>query len=391
MSNSSSNSVALQADVTSLPISVLRSIPSFLRAISDNVNASAVVQIEALGSCFHLNGEVAKRVPDLLKRSNSQLVERLQLLVGWIAGDTASYMAATSGGQTAAVLSWVLEGLYPHECGDILYELSSRLLTQQQRISSVSQFARVAQVLAHKIHPLGWGTHLAHHVTRIRKVYFDANLPIPRTLADEPSIESMTDFLDQLHTALEEEHTILHLEGCHGAAVFVAILMALCPEDVYVQVENEVIWRGRRHSVLVSISASGHSKIATELVLHDSSRYNIQPFPIVSARPWHSRIGRMKIEGCLADMLDRTFLKVGMECPQSIRTTCADLIVSLVLSATPPNQHGGFPRDGLHTLLGPFAKTRVREVLVKVLRTDIQETHLISQRMHPRRALHLPS
>jgi hypothetical protein len=241
----SSSKVALQADITTIPINVLGSVPSLLKALSaDHVSAGAVVEIEALGSCFQLNGELAKRVPDVLKRKGSEIVERVQILVGWIAGDTATQMAATAGGQSAAVLSWILEQLYEEECGDILYELSSRLLTKQQRISSVSQFTRVAQVLSRKMRTIGWGTRLAHYATRIRKVYLDANLPIPRTLADEPSVESMVDFLAQLHTALEEERTILHVEGCHGAAVYVSILMTLCPEDVYVQVENEVIFQG---------------------------------------------------------------------------------------------------------------------------------------------------
>jgi hypothetical protein len=34
----------------------------------------------------------------------------------------------------------------------------------------------------------------------------------------------------------------------------------------------------------------------------------------------------MKFEGCLAGMLDSAFTTVGMECPQSILTTCAYLI-----------------------------------------------------------------
>jgi hypothetical protein len=376
----SPNSVALQADITTVPISVLGSVPSLLKALSaDHVDAGAVVQIEALGSCFQLNGELAKCVPDVLKRRSSVLVERVQIYVGWIAGDTASQMAATAGGQSAAVLSWVLEQLYEEECGEILYELSSRLLTKQQRISSVSQFTRVAQVLSHKMRTLGWGSRLASYATRIRRVYLDANLPIPRTLADEPSVESMIDFLAQLHTALEEEHTILHVEGCHGAAVFVAILMTLCPEDVYVQVENEIIFQGPRCSVLVSISASGHSKIATEVILHDSNS-NIQPFLIVSSRPWHCRFGSMKFEGCLAEMLDSAFGKVEMKCPQSILTTCADLIVSLIFSAKPAGKQWDYPRDGLQSLLGPLAKQRVKEALSRFFGLSQRTIHRIRRR-----------
>jgi hypothetical protein len=98
-----SNGVSLQTDVGNLPnntVAALRSISPFIRAVSaDNVSALAVGQAEALGACFHLNGDLAGKVPDLLSRSTSYRLERLSHWIGWRAGDTASFMAQTAGGR----------------------------------------------------------------------------------------------------------------------------------------------------------------------------------------------------------------------------------------------------------------------------------------------------
>ena len=68
-----SNEISLQADVGNVPnnaVAVLSSISPFIQAVSaDNVSPLAVVQVEAIGSCFHLNGELAAKVPDLFPAS----------------------------------------------------------------------------------------------------------------------------------------------------------------------------------------------------------------------------------------------------------------------------------------------------------------------------------
>jgi hypothetical protein len=82
MSNQgSSDQVSLQADVGNIPnntVAVLGALSPFIQAVSaDNVSPLAVVQVEALGACFHLNGELAGKIPDLLRRTTSYRLERL--------------------------------------------------------------------------------------------------------------------------------------------------------------------------------------------------------------------------------------------------------------------------------------------------------------------------
>jgi len=94
-SNPHPNNIALQGDITNSPanaLSVLVLVKPLLRAISaDNVDAVLVLEMEAIRSRFQFNGGLAKRVPDILKRPNSVCIERLQVWVGWIAGDAASH------------------------------------------------------------------------------------------------------------------------------------------------------------------------------------------------------------------------------------------------------------------------------------------------------------
>jgi hypothetical protein len=95
------NAVAL--DVGNIPsnsVTLLSSLSPLLKALSaDNVVPLTVVQAEALGACFHINGKFAARVPDLLVRSTSMRLQRLSMWVGWMAGDTASVLAPTAGGR----------------------------------------------------------------------------------------------------------------------------------------------------------------------------------------------------------------------------------------------------------------------------------------------------
>jgi len=107
-----SQSVSLQTDVGNLPsnsLSVLGSLRPLLKALSaDNVNPLAVLQVQAIGSCFHLTGDFASQTADFLRRSSSLRLERISVWIGWQAGDTASAMSETAGGKAASVLSFVV-------------------------------------------------------------------------------------------------------------------------------------------------------------------------------------------------------------------------------------------------------------------------------------------
>src|SRR5258708_2950806 len=97
-------SYGLQLDVGGLPSTVLSAktlTSALLTAMSsDNVNPQAVLQMRALGACFHSNGPVAAKLPDILSRCTSVRLERLSAWIGWAKGDTPSYMSQTSGGRT---------------------------------------------------------------------------------------------------------------------------------------------------------------------------------------------------------------------------------------------------------------------------------------------------
>src|SRR5437016_3105745 len=101
-----SNAVSLQADVSNIPsnsLAALGTLSPLLKALSaDNVHPLAVLQTEAIGARFQINGVLAAKVPDLLVRSSSMRLQRLSQWVGWMAGDTASAMSQTAGGMAAS-------------------------------------------------------------------------------------------------------------------------------------------------------------------------------------------------------------------------------------------------------------------------------------------------
>jgi len=188
MSNQgSSDQVSLQADVgnvTNNTIALLGALSPLMQALSmDNVSPLAVVQVEALGACFHLNGELAGKVPDLLRRSADYRLERLVHAIGWRGNDTAFHMAKTSGGRAASVISLVVTELYSEvSAGDLLYQLSQKLLPAETNQSSKTQIGRVAGTLSNKLAAFGFGKHLGLHVTRVRQAYFGSGIEVPRDL-----------------------------------------------------------------------------------------------------------------------------------------------------------------------------------------------------------------
>ena len=245
-----SNQVSLQADVGNLPnntVAVLGALSPFIQAVSaDNVSPLAVVQVEALGACFHLNGELAGKIPDLLRRTSFYRLERLSHAIGWRGNDTASLMATTAGGRAASVLSLAVIELYNEDsAGDLLYQLSLKLLPAETNQSSRTQIGQVARTLGNKLAAFGFGNHLALHVTRVRRAYFDSGVEIPKDLLIFPTVETMAEFLHGLSRALREQNSMLYFQGCKGVGYMLAIAMAICPDDVFVSVENELIFKAQ--------------------------------------------------------------------------------------------------------------------------------------------------
>ncbi|KAF8242563.1 hypothetical protein K440DRAFT_565125, partial [Wilcoxina mikolae CBS 423.85] len=251
--------VALQADVVNIPnnsLSLLATLKPFLQALSaDNVNPLAVDEVHTIGTYFHTNGDLAAKIPDLLCRSNSMRLERLKIFVGWQKGDTASFMAQTAGGRAAALLCLFLVELYDTQrAGEVLYKLSSMLLVEEQRNSSINQLAQVSQVLAAKLAAIGFGNYLATVVTRLREAYLNMDVTtIPTEFLDIPTQETIASFLQGLSVALTEDQSILRLEGCKGIGYILSLVLALCPEDVWVYLENEPFFQGERRNIVVVI------------------------------------------------------------------------------------------------------------------------------------------
>jgi hypothetical protein len=128
----------------------------------------------------------------------------------------------------------------------------------------MQQLYQVATTLSNKLHALGFVSHLAHQVTRIRKVCFNSGLTIPVDLLSVPTVETMAQFLHFLSRALCEETSVLYWEGREGAGYIVSAVTALCPEDVWISVEGQLIFQGDRRSVMVSIKSEVPTQFSLE-------------------------------------------------------------------------------------------------------------------------------
>lgn len=69
LTSTMADQVALQADVGNVSTNALAILAAqpLLKALSaDNINPLAVLQVQAIGNCFHSNGDWAVKLPDLL-------------------------------------------------------------------------------------------------------------------------------------------------------------------------------------------------------------------------------------------------------------------------------------------------------------------------------------
>lgn len=133
--------ISPQVDVGLLTLNGLAAFTPVLAALTaDNVQPMAMVQLENLGSLFHTSGKYAAKVPDLLQRCSSKRIEHLSMSLGWRKGDAASVMSQSAGGQAMALLCFFLRNLYSSEnCGEVLFDLSAKVLQRSLTISSVAQ------------------------------------------------------------------------------------------------------------------------------------------------------------------------------------------------------------------------------------------------------------
>jgi hypothetical protein len=186
----------------------------------------------------------------------------------------------------------------------------------------------------------------------------------------------MIEILAALKRALQEDNAILHFEGHIGGGQFLAIVMALCPGDVTVQVENEIVIRGKRERVVVSFLREQQTRLGIRTLLRNNRDNFLDHIVQLPTKINQSEMARLRWDGYLATSLDIALGEFDVLSSERTRFFVAELI-SVILFTIPFRELGsGDLNDGLmgsgleHTLsflLGPFAKNRVRDTLKTIL------------------------
>lgn len=362
-----------------LSISGLAAFAPVLAALSaDNVTPLAMVQMENLGSLFHINGKYAIQVPDLLQRCKSTRLDRLGLLVGWRKGDSASLMAQSAGGQAISLLSMCISNLYGSE-GDIgllFVDLSKKMLSQKIAISSPLQLVQVANTLSSKLEVLGFGNIIAAQVARIHDAYEHLGKSLSRNFLDKIAPRDMAELLYAMTRAVREESIVVRITGSRSMGHILAIVTIMFPEDAFVTMENVIVFAGLRKSILVEfMDSDGITNVQVESKLQVQSAVPI--IPISERTP--SGVGVehaycYRWTGCMADMLQVMFMDEGLICPEPLRVACYGMLEPLAkaLTFTSTNNHSVKTslrgNHGMMKLLGPYPHERIDQICQKLWR-----------------------
>ncbi|KFY76716.1 hypothetical protein V499_03717 [Pseudogymnoascus sp. VKM F-103] len=366
--------VAPQVDVGGLTLNGLAAFAPVLSALSaDDVTPLAMVQMENLGSLFHINGQYALQVPDLLQRCKSTRLDRLGLLVGWRKGDSASLMAQSAGGQAISLLSMCILNLCDESsAGRVLSALSKNMLSQTIAISSPSQLVKVARTLNSKLEVLGFGNILASQVVRIYDAYQHFGKPVPDNFLDRITPESMAELLHAITRAVREESIIVRITGSRTMGRILAIITVMFPEDAFVTMENVIVFEGLRKSILVEFTDSDESvniRIESKLQIHKT----IPILPVVkSAKTPPDEYYCYKWTGCIADMLQVMFMEDVSICPEPLRIACCATLEPLAKQLDGVDHRSdttSFRRGhGAIKLLGPYPHERIDRICQKLWR-----------------------
>ncbi|KAK1753772.1 hypothetical protein QBC47DRAFT_347854 [Echria macrotheca] len=334
----SSEGLSLQGDLINAPSAALATsslAQGLLRAVSaDNVNPLALTQVQAIGACFQSNGDWAARAPDLLTRTPSARLNRLSAWIGWSKDDAPSFMSQTAGGRTASLLCLALGNLYAKErCGMILFDLSRDVLPAETQNSGLNQLGDVCMCLQNKLACLGFGNHLAAQLTHLRECFFESGQEYPRDLADTPTEEVMHAFLMGVRNALREENLSLYFSGSQCAGTLIALVLAICPEDVRVEVNGEMIMRGRRDTIVFSVT--NEQDTTSRFSVEQSLRPNTRDFSrkyIIEGRHELNRQLSFSWDGFLSDQLDVAFAMHGLRPDNLLKPALATLVASAVIT-----------------------------------------------------------
>ncbi|KAI4105437.1 MAG: hypothetical protein L6R37_002700 [Teloschistes peruensis] len=260
-----SGSVSLQTDVGNLGLAGLSSMRTVLSALStDDVQPAAMLQIQDIGSLFHVNGKFASTISDELQRSPSHRLDMLSCAIGWRKGDATSMLSQSAGGQAAALLALFLRNTYDHRtAGEILYRFSQRYMPRSRCVASIKQLAEVLTKVSGKIASMGYGNFLAEQVTKLRLVYLQLNRAIPACFLCIMTEETTAEILECISRAQRETGTRARIRGTTSVSHIMTLLLVLCAEDVEVSVEGTVIHGGSNKRIFLEVvhPRSDHSGI----------------------------------------------------------------------------------------------------------------------------------
>lgn len=380
-----SQSVIPQVDVGSLTLKGLSAFAPLLAALTaDNVAPTTMIQLENLGTLFHINGPYAARVPDLLRRCSSVHVDQMAMSIGWRKGDAASIMAQSSGGQAVALLCFCIANTCEkRNMGTIIYDLSEAVLARSLSVhSSISQLEDAANLLAGKLQVIGFGNILAEHVVKIHDVYTQLEIPLPRHFYEFMTRESMVEFFHHLTIVFEQKDAILRITGTHTMGHIVTTLLLMFPDSVMLTIEGFLVREGPHVSVIIEID-SAHGKdqpttmqIENKLVGSAEHPINLEFTPSAIEIPYTFRWS-----GHIADALELEFINSGFRCSNDFKTACCNFLMSsLSLQPCERSSYVSFPggtlipRGSLLNLVGSEPILRMSRVCSEMFRTGPPET-----------------
>ncbi|KAK2032263.1 hypothetical protein LX32DRAFT_636411 [Colletotrichum zoysiae] len=270
--------VQLQSDVNALGFAGLSAFSTVLSAMSaDNIHPSAMLQLENLGSLFHVNGKNAGLIPEVLKNAVSHPIGRLSISVGWRRGDTVSILGETAGGQAISLLMTALAGIYVrYDYGLILSSLCSSLLPKSMPASNPMHLADVADLVAAKATKLSIGNLLAEQTHRVLSVYDQLGKKSPKDLLEIPATESIVRLFECLSNLQQDRH-LVRVSGSIGIVYLATLILFMFPQSAMIAVESVIILDNEGRRIIIEIAAEGPTKLQVETELSPDSVSSTTP------------------------------------------------------------------------------------------------------------------
>ncbi|KAL8946081.1 MAG: hypothetical protein Q9222_007473 [Ikaeria aurantiellina] len=363
-------SVDPQADVGNLSLAGLGGLRSILATLSsDDIQPTAVLQVQGIGSLFHANGKFASTVSDELQRFSSYRLEKLSMTIGWRKGDAVSLLAQSTGGQAAALLALWLRNSFDYEkAGDVLFRLSQAFPSSSGNLASIKQLAEVVTKVSAKLSPMGYGNFLAEQVTKLRLVYLELNLDVPRLFLEDLSEVAAVELLQAISRAQRGDPINLRITGIRSVGHIMSLLLLLCADNVEISVENIVIHSGTKRCIFLDVVNSGSrvTRIRLETTLKSTEDIDL---PISEQHDDH-RQAMCRWNGWLAARLDLCLLEYGFVDRSLLASECCNFIWNSFQLRLQAGSGASTDRYTEIRLLGPEPYYRMRESLVAMFSAD---------------------